>query len=290
MERDLHKKTIEYLQASKARSRKISALTCYDYPTAVLEERAGIDILLVGDSLGTNVLGYRSERDVTMDDMVHHLRAVRRGVSKGYLLVDLPFRSYETKTQALTNAQRFVSEGADGVKLEGSPVEVIRYLRSYDIQVWGHLGLNPQLHDKMALHAKTADAAVTLLDDAKNLEEAGICALVLEMIPEIVGKVVTERVRVPTIGIGAGRYTDGQVLIAQDLLGINTFELRHVTRYDDLANRVVTAFRRYADDVEAGGYPAAENVRHLTTDEHSKFMDLLEERATANHARRTRTR
>ncbi len=280
MNSELPKKTIEYLHARKARGQKISSLTCYDYPTALLEERAGIDIALVGDSLGTNVLGYSSEREVTMDDIVHHLKAVKRGISTAYLLADLPFRSYETTTQALTNATRLVQAGADGVKLEGSRVEIVRYLHSHGLQVWGHLGLNPQLHEKMALQAKTADAALQLVRDAADLEQAGICGLILEMIPEVVGRVVTERVHVPTIGIGAGRYTDGQVLIAQDLLGVNSFDLRHVTRYDDLATRIVAAFRRYAEDVEAANFPGAGNVRHLAPAEHNKLMDLLGEHAS----------
>ena len=271
------KKTIEYLHARKTRGQKISALTCYDYPTALLEERAGIDIALVGDSLGTNVLGYSSEREVTMADIVHHLKAVKRGISTAYLLADLPFRSYETTTQALTNAARLISEGADGVKLEGSRVEIVRYLRSHGVQIWGHLGLNPQLHEKMALQAKTADAALQLVRDAADLEQAGICGLILEMIPEVVGRVVTERVHVPTIGIGAGRYTDGQGLISQDLLGVNSFDLRHVTRYDDLATRIVAAFRRYAEDVEGNSFPGPGNVRHLSPDKHIKLMDLLGE-------------
>ena len=280
MELESRKKTLSCLHTKKTRGRKITALTCYDYPTAVLEERAGVDVILVGDSVGTNVLGYSSEREVTMDDMVHHLKAVRRGVSTAYLLADLPFKSYETKPQALANAQRFIAEGADGVKLEGSPIEIISHLHGHGIQVWGHLGLNPQVHEKMALQAKTANTAVQLIRDSLILEKAGIGALILEMIPEIVGKAVTERVRVPTIGIGAGRYTDGQVLIAQDLLGVNSFELKHVTRYDDLAGRMVAAFRQYAQDVETGDFPTAENVRHLTGGEHDKFLDLLEEHAS----------
>lgn len=273
----LGKKTIEYLQAKKTRGQKISALTCYDYPTALLEERAGVDIALVGDSLGTNVLGYSSEREVTMDDIVHHLKAVRRGISTAYLLADLPFRAYETTAQALTNASRLVGEGADGVKLEGSRIEIVSHLHNNGIQVWGHLGLNPQIHEKMSLQAKTASAAAQLVREAAGLEQAGICALILEMIPEDVGKVVTNRVHVPTIGIGAGRYTDGQVLIAQDVLGVNSFDLRHVTRYDDLATRIVAAFRRYAEDVEGSAFPAPGNVRHLSPEEHNKLMDLLGE-------------
>lgn len=274
------KKTIGYFQAKKSRGQKISALTCYDYPTALLEEQAGVEIALVGDSLGTNVLGYSSEREVTMGDIVHHLKAVRRGISTAYLLADLPFRSYETTAQALTNASRLVGEGADGVKLEGSRIEIVSHLHKNGIQVWGHLGLNPQIHEKMSLQAKTAGAAAQLVREAVGLEQAGICGLILEMIPEDVGKVVTERVHVPTIGIGAGRYTDGQVLIAQDVLGVNSFDLRHVTRYDNLAIRIVAAFRRYAEDVEGSAFPAPGNVRHLSPEEHNKLMDLLGEHAS----------
>ena len=257
------KKTSEFLKRKKQRREKITMVTCYDHPTAMLEDRAGIDVILVGDSVGTNVLGYESERQVTMEDMIHHLEAVRRGVSDAYLLVDLPYRSCETPADALDNARRLLSHGADGVKPEGLREDVVRALMEDGIEVCGHLGLNPQLHDKKAFHAKTGASAITLFKDALALETAGASLLVLEMIPEEVGRMVTTALKIPTIGIGAGRHTDGQVLVVNDLLGINTFALRHVSKYEDLNARSTDALRRYIEDVAGGRFPGEANVRHL---------------------------
>jgi 3-methyl-2-oxobutanoate hydroxymethyltransferase len=261
------KKTSAYLKQMKAAGRKIAMLTCYDCPTARILEAAGIDVILVGDSVGTNVLGYEHERQVTMADMVHHVKAVRRGVSQAYLLADMPYKTYEDPATALQNAQLFVSLGADGVKLEGFRPEIIRYLTGHGIEVCGHLGLNPQIHEKKGLRAKTAAEAIGLIENAVRLQEAGAALMILEMIPEEVGRLVTERLVVPTIGIGAGRYTDGQVLIFHDLLGIHELELRHVTRYEDIRGRCQGAVRRYAEDVAAGRFPGDQNVRHLKPEE-----------------------
>ena len=252
-------------------------LTCYDHPTAVLEDRAGIDVVFVGDSVGTNVLGYEDEREVTMDDMVHHLRAVRRGVSSAYLLADLPYMSCETPQDALDNARTFVSHGADGVKLEGPKPDIVGHLTAHGIEVCGHLGLNPQFHDKKGLHAKTASASVELIRDALALEEAGAGFIVFEKVPEEVGRIVTESLGIPTIGIGAGRYTDGQVLIVNDMLGVNSFHLEHASRYDELGARAADALGRYADDVQCGRFPAEENVRHLPPEELNEWQRRIKQ-------------
>ncbi len=267
-------KTLAYLQDLKKAGRGIAVLTCYDYPTARVQDEAGMDVIFVGDSLGTNALGYEHEREVTMADMVHHLRAVRRGVREAYLLVDLPYMTYETPEAALDNARTLIGHGADAVKLEGPRPEIVRHLVGSGIEVWGHLGLNPQLHEKKGLHAKTAAAAVELLQDALALQEAGAALLVLELVPEEVGRLVTERLTIPTIGIGAGRYTDGQVLIVHDLLGISPFMLRHVTKYEDLNARSLEAIGRYVGDVRQRRFPLEQNVRHLSEQEQAALEQM----------------
>ncbi len=268
--------TSESLTRKKAAGEPIAVLTCYDYPTARCQDEAGVDIIFVGDSVGTNVLGYSSEKEVTLDDMAHHLKAVRRGVVRAYLLADLPYGTYDTPEQAVESASRLAGLGADGVKLEGFAPDVVRRLVSEGIEVCAHLGLNPQLHEKKAMRAKTAAAAAELVSQSIELQEAGAWTMVYEMIPEEVGRIATERLTIPTIGIGAGRYTDGQVLVAPDMLGINTFEMRHFRKYDDLHERTLRAFEGYIADVRSGAFPAADNVRHLDESEMRALDDILQ--------------
>lgn len=269
------KKSLEYLRDRKANGEKIVMLTCYDYPTAVWEDEAGVDIVFVGDSVGTNVLGYETPQEVTMDDMVHHLKAVRRGVNSAYLLVDMPYRSYETADQALENALIFASKGADGVKIEGAGIEVVRHLGNSGIEVCSHLGLTPQTDEKPGLRAKSAADAAEIVRDALELERAGASMLVFETIPEEVARYATEKISVPTIGIGAGRFTDGQVLVVLDMLGINAFDFRHNRRYDLLGDRAIKAIRSYAEEVRLGRFPAEENLRHMAEDELREFLSLV---------------
>ncbi len=264
------------LTSKKLAGEPITMLTCYDYPTARCQDEAGVDIIFVGDSVGTNVLGYPSEKDVTLDDMAHHLKAVRRGVERAYLLVDLPYGTYDTPEQAVGSASRLAALGADGVKLEGFRPDVVRSLVAEGIEVCAHLGLNPQLHAKKGMRAKTAAAAAELVAESIELQDAGAWIIVYEMVPEEVGRIATERLSIPTIGIGAGRGTDGQVLVAPDLLGINTFDMRHVRKYDDLHGRTVRAFESYVADVRSGAFPAAENVRHLDEAELQALRDTLQ--------------
>ena len=268
-------KTSESLTQKKTAGQKITMLTCYDYPTAVWEDEAGVDIIFVGDSVGTNVLGYESEKEVTLDDIVHHLRAVRRGVREAYLLVDLPHRTYETPDAALESARTLVSHGADGVKFEGFRPEIVSHLVRNDIEVCAHLGLNPQLHEKKRLQAKTADAAAKLISDSLALQEAGAWIIVYELIPEEVARQATERLSIPTIGIGAGGHTDGQVLIVSDMLGINSFDLRHVQKYDEFHARAGQAIREYIADVQSGRFPTSDNVRHLSEEELRTLEEML---------------
>ncbi len=267
--------TSESLTQKKVAGEPIAVLTCYDYPTARCQDEAGVDIIFVGDSVGTNVLGYSSEKEVTLEDMAHHLKAVRRGVEHAYLLADLPYGTYDTPEQAAASASRLTALGADGVKLEGFRPDVVRRLVAEGIEVCAHLGLNPQLHARKGLRAKTAAAAAELVSESIELQDAGAWIIVYEMIPEEVGRIATERLSIPTIGIAAGRHTDGQVLVAPDLLGINTFDLRHVRRYDDLHGRTVRAFEGYIADVRSGGFPDAGNVRHLDEAELQALRDTL---------------
>ena len=197
------KKNSEYLLTKKQTQQKIVALTCYDYPTALLEEQAGVDILFVGDSVGTNILGYQDETEVTMEDIVHHLKAVRRGVSQSYILADLPYGSYETPQQALDNARILLSHGADGVKLEGVREEVVKYLIKHNVEVSGHLGLLPQTHQKKVVQGKKFEQAKELIQGAATLEQLGIFMLVLELIPEELGQIITQNSGIPTIGSAA---------------------------------------------------------------------------------------
>ena len=259
------------LQARKERGEPIVMLTCYDYPTAQWQEAAGVDIVFCADSLGTNLLGYADEREVTME-------AVRRGLTGtgAYLLADLPYGSCETPEAALGNALRFRALGADGVKFEGFKPEVVRRLRERGIDVCCHLGLNPQLHESKRVQARTSSAAATLLEESLALEAAGAQLLVLEAIPERVARAVSRRLRIPTIGIAAGRHTDGQVLVVTDLLGMHDLELRHARRYAELRRDVTEAMRRFVDDVRARRFPADEHVWRMKAEEAAAFDAWLE--------------
>jgi 3-methyl-2-oxobutanoate hydroxymethyltransferase len=270
------KKTMASLREKKRRGEKIVMLTAYDYPTALLEDEAGIDAILLGDSVGPNVLGYASEREVTLADIIHHLRAVRRGIQHAYLLADMPYGTYETAEQALENARSLLVHGADGVKLEGPLPHIVRHLSSHGIEVCSHLGYTPQTHEKPSFRGKTASEALQLVADARRLEQAGAGWIVFEMIPEEVARHATAQLRIPAIGIGAGRYTDGQVLVVLDLLGITATEFRHNKRYERIRERIHAALEEYADDVRMGRFPTSENSRSMTDDEYRAFVGQFE--------------
>jgi len=269
------KKTLEYLRNKKSCGKKISMLTCYDYPTAILEEEAGVDIILVGDSVGTNVLGYKNEREVTMDDMIHHLKAVRRGVKNSYLLVDMPYGSYDTIDCALDNAKMLLSFGADGVKIEGEIPEIVSSLNNYGIEVCSHLGFTPQRDATPGLRANTASSAFDLIQAAIAVEQAGASLILFETIPEEVAKYLSNILVVPTLGIGSGRFTDGQVLVVLDILGINSFDLRHNKKYEYFSVKAAKALTRYIQDVESGTFPAEKNLWHLKKSELAKLMPRI---------------
>lgn len=252
----------------KGQNHKIKMITAYDYPMAALVDQTPMDMILVGDSLGMVVLGYESTVPVTMEEMIHHTRAVMRGAKSTFVVADLPFMSYQVSPkEALRNAGRLVKEGgADAVKLEGgsSVAEAVRAITSAGIPVMGHLGLTPQTATMLGglkVQGKDEEAARTIVLDARLLEEAGAFALVLEAIPAQLAELVTSRLSIPTIGIGAGAGCDGQVLVIHDMLGLfQRFTPKFVKRYADLAPAITGALSSYCDEVDAGQFPAREHT------------------------------
>jgi 3-methyl-2-oxobutanoate hydroxymethyltransferase len=262
------KVTVRTLRRMKERGERITMLTAYDYPMARAVDEAGIDVILVGDTVGMVILGHPTTLPVTMDDMVHHSKAVVRGVARAQVVVDLPFMSYQVgREDALRNAGRLVKDGgAEAVKLEGGQevLDSVEALVGAGIPVMGHLGLTPQAYHRMGgyrVQARSAEEADRLLKDASALERAGIFALVLEGIPAAVARRVTETLAVPTIGIGAGPFCDGQVLVTHDMLGLQEdLSPKFVKRYAQGRQLFVEAMRRFADEVRAGAFPAAEHT------------------------------
>ncbi len=271
------KKDIAYLHTKKQEQQPITVLTCYDYPTACLQDEAGIDIVFVGDSVGTNILGYKSETEVTMADMRHHLRAVRRGVTDAYLLVDMPYAADRDAEQAVANAKRFLSDGADGVKLEGGieKVPIVTALTEQGIEICAHIGHNPQIHGtKAATHGRTFAKAKQLIKASAALADAGAKLIVLEKITEEVSQIITETVNIPTIGIGAGRFCDGQVLVINDILGIGP-PFKHAKRYQDYNHLTFEAICRYREEVANGTFPADANASHIPPDKLARVRKWL---------------
>jgi|YNPNPStandDraft_1061719.scaffolds.fasta_scaffold22874_3 3-methyl-2-oxobutanoate hydroxymethyltransferase len=263
--------TIRDLQAMKERGEKIAMLTAYDFATARLLDAAGVPLLLVGDSLGMVVLGYDSTIPVTLEEMLHHTRAVVRGTQRALVVGDMPFMTYHiTESEALRNAARFLQEaGAQAVKLEGGGPRVATVQRIVEsgIPVMGHLGLTPQSVHQLGgfrAQAKSAEEARCLLEDALRLEDAGAFALVLECIPAELAAVVSQRLRIPTIGIGAGPDCDGQVQVIHDLLGlIADFVPKHAKRYAHLAPVIQEAVQTYLAEVQQGQFPTEEHSIRL---------------------------
>ncbi len=252
------------LKAMKERGEKISMLTAYDYPMARLEDEAGIDVILVGDSLGNVMLGYETTLPVTMEDMIHHTKAVVRGVKRSLVVADMPFMSFQvSKEDAVINAGRLLKEaGAEAVKLEGGEevLEQTKAIVAAGIPVLGHLGLTPQSVNQMGgfkVQAKDLGQAKKLRRDALLLEEAGVFGIVLECVPSALGGKLSEELVIPTIGIGAGSLCDGQVLVAHDMLGFGGgFQPRFVRRYAALGDEMLKAFKDYIDDLRAGCFPS----------------------------------
>ena len=253
--------TVHDLAAWKAEGRRFPMLTAYDFPTARILDEAGIPVLLVGDSVGNNVLGYPNTLPVTMEEMLHHTRAVARGAKDALIVGDMPFLSYQPSLEeGVRNAGLFLKAGAHAVKVEGAQVELTARLTEVGIPVMGHVGLTPQFLHALGgyrVQGRSEEAALRLRQQAEALEKAGIFSLVLEGMPAEVGKSITEAVSVPTIGIGAGPHCDGQVLVINDLLGLNDWTPRFVKTYANLGQEIDRAARAFAADVEAGTFPDA---------------------------------
>jgi 3-methyl-2-oxobutanoate hydroxymethyltransferase len=255
--------TVGEIKEMKQRGEKIPMLTAYDYSTARLLDEAGVALILVGDSLGMVILGYESTIPVTMDEMIHHTKAVVRGTKHALVIGDMPFMTYHVSMDdALRNAARFIQEGgAQAVKLEGGEVVADRVSRlvACGIPVQGHIGLTPQSVHQIGGYkvvGKTPDVAVRLLNDARALEEAGVFSIVLECVPAPLSKLITERVTVPTIGIGAGKNCDGQVQVVSDILGLFTdFVPKHAKQYAKLSQAITSAVADYIAEVKAETFP-----------------------------------
>jgi 3-methyl-2-oxobutanoate hydroxymethyltransferase len=267
------KVTAPSLRASKERGERLVCLTAYDYTMARIVDEAGIDIVLVGDSIGNTMLGYGNTVPVTLDEIVMHTRAVRRGVQRALLVADMPYGSFHTGAdEAVQNALRLIKEGAaEAVKLEGGSkrASLVKRLVDEEIPVMGHIGLTPQSVNMLGgyrVQGKTAETARALLDDAKALEDAGAFAIVLEVVPREIARLITESVKIPTIGIGAGLHCDIQVLVIHDLLGLSFGKLaRFVRPYADLKSTMTEAISRYAEDVRTGAYPSEAESYGLPT-------------------------
>jgi 3-methyl-2-oxobutanoate hydroxymethyltransferase len=257
--------TVNQIQEMKQKGEKFAMLTAYDYSTAKLVDEAGIPLILVGDSLGMVVLGYESTIPVTMDEMLHHTKAVARGAKQAMVIGDMPFMSYHISAEeALRNAARFIQEGgAQAVKLEGgvSVMERVTRIVGCGIPVMGHIGLTPQSIHQLggfAVQGKTPEAAARLLEDATALEEAGAFAIVLETIPAQLAQLITAKLSIPTIGIGAGIHCDGQVQVINDILGSYTeFVPKHAKQYAKLTDIIAKAVAQYQSEVKAGTFPTA---------------------------------
>ena len=261
--------TVVDIARMHADGERIAMLTAYDFPTAKILDEAGIPLLLVGDSLGQAMLGYESTVRVTMDEMLHHTKAVVRGAARALVVGDMPFLSYATPEDALANAGRFLREaGTQGVKVEGGvrSARIVETLVKAGIPVMGHIGLTPQSINaigKIRVQGRTRDQARALLGDALAIQEAGAFSIVLELVPEQLAAAITDRLRIPTIGIGAGAGCSGQVQVVTDLLGLGDFIPRHARPYADLRGTILEAARRWAADVAAGTFPGPEQATRM---------------------------
>ncbi len=269
------KVTTRTFQRKKQRGEPITMLTAYDYPMALAVDQVGIDAILVGDSLGMVVLGYETTLPVTMEDMLHHCKAVARGAKYALRIGDMPFMSYQVSVeQAVRNAGRFLQEGGmDAVKLEGGRerADAIRAIVAAGIPVMGHIGLTPQsIHQLGGFRAqgRTAQAARRLVEDALILQDAGCFSIVLESVPARLATLISERLEIPTIGIGAGAGCDGQVLVFHDLVGWSgNFRPKFVRRYLELQDLIGEAVSQYVQDVQSGGFPGHDESFHLSAEE-----------------------
>jgi len=272
-------KSVKDILDKKKNGQKISVITAYDYTLASLCDKAGIDIMLVGDSAGMVMLGYESTIPVTMEQMVLFTEAVSRARQNSLVVADMPFMSYQASiSDAIANSGRLIKAGADAVKLEGGKIvaPTIQAIVETGIPVMGHIGFQPQtttLAQGYRVQAKTTDAALMLIEDAKALEKAGAFSIALEMVTSEVSKIISESVSIPTIGIGSGKYCDGQVLVVHDLLGMyDKLKPKFVKQYMSLSDQITKAVSSYKSEIESGKFPAKENWFTMEKSELDKLM------------------
>jgi 3-methyl-2-oxobutanoate hydroxymethyltransferase len=277
----LHK-TVQDILNMKKEKKKVSVITSYDYTLASLCDKAGIDVLLVGDSAGMVMLGYENTISVTMDQMCMFTEAVSRARRNSLLVSDLPFMSYQASIEdAINNSGRLIKAGADAVKLEGGSImaETISAIVDVGIPVMGHIGLQPQttvLSQGYKVQGKTTDTAMKLIEDAKELEDAGVFSIALEMVSHEVAQIISETVSIPTIGIGSGVNCDGQVLVVQDLLGMyDKIKPKFAKRYMNLSEDIVKSLGDYKKDVESGEFPTKENWFSMNEEELKKLREQI---------------
>ena len=279
------KVSVNDIISMKQKKEKVSVLTAYDYSTASICDKANVDILLVGDSAGMVMLGYTNTISVSMEEMLLFCKAVSRGTKRAMIIADMPFGSYQPNIDsAIKNAIQFIKVGCDAVKIEGG-VEVVHTIRAMvnaGIPVMGHIGLKPQtciLWEGYKLQGKTKDSALKLIADAKALEQAGVFSIVLEMAASEVAEVISKNVTVPIIGIGAGRYCDGQVLVLHDMLGIyEDIKPKFVKRYAELSKLILEAILQYTNDVKTSKFPQEQNTFHMNPNELKDLHKALKEK------------
>jgi 3-methyl-2-oxobutanoate hydroxymethyltransferase len=270
------------IQSMKQRKEKISVLTAYDYSTALICDRAGVDVLLVGDSAGMVMLGYPNTTPVNMEEMLLFCKAVSRATKSAMIIADMPFGSYQSNvSDAIKNAIQFIKAGCDAVKLEGGleTVETIKAIVNAGIPVMGHIGLKPQtcaLWEGYKLQGKTKDSALKIISDAKNLEKAGVFSMVMELVVSEVTELVSQNVSVPIIGIGSGSSCDGQVLVIHDMLGIyEDIKPKFVKRYAEFSKLILGAISQYTSDVKSNKFPEEQNVFHMSSKELKELHMML---------------
>ncbi|MCK4395132.1 3-methyl-2-oxobutanoate hydroxymethyltransferase [candidate division WOR-3 bacterium] len=277
------KLTIPELHEMTGKGEKIALLTAYDYPTALIEDRAGIDIILVGDSVAMTVLGYKNTLSVTLEEMLIFTKAVTRAVQRAFVVADMPFLTYKTDVNtAIRNAGRFIQEGnADAVKLEGAGIVVpkVKAIVDSGIPVMGHIGLTPQSIGVLGgykVQGTKKESALKLIDDSKKLEDAGVFSIIAESIPRELTPFIKDAVSIPVYGIGAGAYADGQILVVHDILGLfEDFIPRFVKKYTDLSKTLEDVFSRYINDVKNGNFPDDKQMYHMDKKELEKLKITL---------------
>jgi 3-methyl-2-oxobutanoate hydroxymethyltransferase len=276
------KVTISEILDKKKNKEKITMLTAYDYSISRICNEADLDIVLIGDSAATVMLGYDSTRKIGMEEMLTFCKGVANGIRKPLIVADMPFGSYQTGVSpSIRNALKFLRCGCDAVKLEGGweIVDIIKNLTGLGIPVMGHIGLKPQttpLSQGYSLQGKTAEDAVMLIREARALEEAGVFSIVLEKVTSEVSSVITQAVKVPTIGIGCGPFVDGQVLVIHDMLGLyNDMEPKFVKRYLNMAEEILDAIKEYESEVKTGKFPQEEHTYHMTEEEYAQLKKML---------------